>query len=220
MGPSQMLSTSQQHPRVAPALVLLQPGSLVQPPPLLHCKATAPALLLAHPQLCPGGIPTYPTHCWRGLWVDSPPLAPVAWNLDGKRDREGNVQGQVLLPCRELPGVRARAGAAAQVLQLTVGARMDSWGTSTIPQELAQFGLPTHLLPKTEQGSANRVLVMSPEGLPHSQQSCCCPPWLSPSALYSPSGQGSPSLGQGSTPCALAPHLCGPGSRCRHPRGT
>lgn len=120
MGPSQMLSTSQQHPRVAPALVLLQPGSLVQPPPLLHCKATAPALLLAHPQLCPGGIPTYPTHCWRGLWVDSPPLAPVAWNLDGKRDREGNVQGQVLLPCRELPGVRARAGAAAQVLQLTL----------------------------------------------------------------------------------------------------
>lgn len=52
--------------------------------------------------------------------MDSP-LAPVAWDLDGKRDREGNGQGGVLLPCSKLSGVRARASAAApQVLQLTL----------------------------------------------------------------------------------------------------
>lgn len=106
---------------------------------------------------------------------------------------------------------------------------MDSWGTSAVPQELGEHwcpkslaqaaAVPTHLLPKTEQDSANPVLVMSPEELPHSQQNCCCPPWLNTSALYGPPGQGSPSLRQGSSSQALAPHLCAPGSRCRHPRG-
>lgn len=158
------------------------PSCTATPQPLL-CAGTSPAV--------PRRDPNPPTHCWRGLWLYSPPLAPVSWNLDGKRDRKGNVQGEMLLPCRELP--RAHVGSGwhhrshsshcvcchCRAGQAGGHSRSQNGlvGHQCCPPRVGPAqaaAVPTHLLPKTDQGSANPVLVMSPKGLPHSQQS-----WLS-----------------------------------------
>lgn len=201
-----MLSTCQQHPWVAsaPALVLPQPGSLGQPPPLLHCKATAPFLLLAHPQLCPGGIPT---HCWRGalgrLTSFGTRRLESGWKEGQRRQcSRGSAScsagsflelepGLVLLHHRSCsshyPCCHCQAGqAGGQSRSQNRLMGYQCWPPRAGPAQAATA--PTHLPPKTEQDSVNAVLVTSPEELPHSQQqSCHCPPWLSPSAFYGPS---------------------------------
>ena len=112
-GPS-CLSICQQHRRVAPALVLSQLGSpktAPSPPALQSHSPCSVALCCWHIPGCAQEGPQ-PT-AGGGLWADSPASASVAWDLDGKRDREGNSQGGVLLPC---PAVSSQGSEPGLVL--------------------------------------------------------------------------------------------------------
>lgn len=113
-------SICQQHPRVAPALVLSQPGSprtAPTPPALQSHSPCSVALCCWHiPSCAPGGTPT---RCWKRVLSR---LTCLCTRRLGSRGKEGQrrqqVRGERSCPAGSSQ-VRAGAGAAApQVLQL------------------------------------------------------------------------------------------------------
>lgn len=113
-------SICQQHPRVAPALVLSQPGSPRTAPTSPALQSHSPcsvALCCWHiPSCAPGGTPT---RCWKRVLSR---LTCLCTRRLGSRGKEGQrrqqVRGERSCPAGSSQ-VRAGAGAAApQVLQL------------------------------------------------------------------------------------------------------
>lgn len=212
-------------------------AGLGQPPPLLALQSHSPCSVAPCCWHFPGCAQEGPQPtAGGGLWADSPASAPVAWDLDGKKDREGNSQGSApALPCSEHfrgsePGLvllhrkscSSCACCCCQARGHSGGAGLDPQGTSAFLRELAQLGLQQckhassqRQSPLTQQG--NGLREPRPGSVPRRAAPLLTE--LLPSSLLSSSAPYGPS-GQGIAPRVPAPYLCGPGSRCRCPQGT